>query len=340
MIKWYEKSGEESDIVLSTRIRFARNLKEFPFECRLKKEDKNKISKLVSDAILEGNSLSDRFNVIEVEKLEQNRAVSLVEKHLVSPEFISNKEGRTLLLSDDEEISIMINEEDHIRIQVMKEGLALNKMYDLIDKIDNLLDEKLSYAFDDKFGYLTACPTNLGTGMRASLLMHLPALQESGALSRIAADLSKLGLALRGTYGEGSSPKGALYQLSNQISLGISEIEAIKNLNNIALQLATQERNARKSMAKHEEVLDMISRSYGILSNARILNNEEFMELISNIRLGVEIGLIKGISYDTIDSLIVNSQPATLSYNSKQSLTPAQRDRVRADLVAKTLSKT
>ena len=339
MTKWYEKSGKESDVVISSRIRLARNLKDFPFALKLKKEDKNKIAKTIENAILKEEQFKDKFQVIDIEKLNQGQRVSLVEKHLVSPEFISKTEGRHLILSKDESISLMINEEDHIRLQVMKEGLSLEESYDIANKIDEFLDEHLSYAFDKKLGYLTACPTNLGTGMRASIMLHLPALQESGSINRISSGLLKLGFAIRGTYGEGSAVKGALYQLSNQVSLGISESEAIKNLKDIAAQLISQERAARESMLKHEEVLDMIGRSLGILLNAKMINNDEFMELISNIRLGIGIGEIKNISYDTINSLIVNCQPATLSLISNENLNGRQRDIKRASLIKETLSK-
>lgn len=339
MTKWYEKSGNESDVVISTRIRFARNLKEFPFECKLKKEEKRKIRDIVNNAILNRGDIFDKFSLIELEKLNQTECASLVEKHLVSPEFISNREGRALLLKDDESISIMINEEDHIRLQVMKEGFSLDETYYIADKVDKLMDKNLSYAFDKNLGYLTQCPTNLGTGMRASLLLHLPALQESGSLSRISSGLSKLGLELRGTYGEGTKAKGALYQLSNQVTLGISEIEAIKNLKDISMQLASQERNARHSISKHVEVLDVIGRSFGVILNAKILNNDEFMELISNVRLGIDIGVINNVSYDTVNALIVNCQPATLSKNKGEELTTRQRDKIRVEIIKEALSK-
>ena len=208
MKKWYEKAGEQGDIIVSTRIRLARNLKNFPFPCKLQKDGMLKVDTIVRDAILNGNSaIAGDFEYIDMGSLTQIDAVSLVERHLVSPEFASEREGRGLLLMKDESVSIMINEEDHLRIQVMQQGLALDEAYQMANRLDTLLDERLKFAFDDRLGYLTQCPTNLGTGMRASLMLHLPALQDSGAMNRIAGNLSKLGMTIRGLYGEGTQPK-------------------------------------------------------------------------------------------------------------------------------------
>lgn len=340
MNRWYEKSGEMGDIIISTRIRLARNLKKYPFPCKLSIKDKKEINKIVTDVLVNGNSaLSNRFKIIDLDKLNEINAVSLVERHLVSPNFISNKKSGRLLLLDDETVSIMLNEEDHIRIQVMKEGFDLSGSYDLADKIDSLLGENLSYAFNNKLGYLTQCPTNLGTGLRASVMLHLPALQKNGYINRISSDLSKLGLTLRGSYGEGTQAVGAIYQMSNQVTLGLSEKDAINNLKNVTLQLIEQEKAARNMISKDITILDNIGRSLGILLNSRILSNEEFMNLISNVRLGISIGEINNINYDVINSLIINVQPATLMKNEGKEMTPSQRDEIRAKIVKETLSK-
>ncbi len=341
MDKWYDKSGSEGDVIISTRIRFARNLKEYPFPCRLSDEGKCKVAALVKDAVLNGNSvLANRFEYIQMSELTQEEAVSLVERHLVSPEFISDRQGRGLLLFDDESVSIMINEEDHLRIQVMSQGLDLDNAYDIADKIDTLLDEQLNFAFNDKLGYLTQCPTNLGTGMRASLMLHLPALQQSKAMNRIASTLSKLGLVLRGMYGEGSEPKGAIYQLSNQVTLGISEEQAMNNLKDIAMQLVAQEKEARNALVKNIEAIDAISRSYGLSRYARLISNDECMKLLSNIRLGIAMGIIEKMDLDIINRLMIETQPATLMKNVGRKLTPSERDRIRADVVRSTMLKT
>ncbi|MCI9273290.1 MAG: protein arginine kinase [Clostridiales bacterium] len=339
MNKWYEKTGEQGDVIVSTRIRLARNLMNDPFPCKLQKDGMLKVDKAVKDAVIHGNSaISNQFEYIDMGALSQTEAVSLVERHLVSPEFVSEREGRGLLLMNDESVSIMINEEDHLRIQVMQQGMALEEAYRMADRLDTLLDERLKFAFDDRLGYLTQCPTNLGTGMRASLMLHLPALQDSGAMDRIAGNLSKLGLTIRGIYGEGTQPKGALYQLSNQVTLGLSEEAAISNLRDIALQLVSQERAARESISRHLETQDAIGRSLGILLNARLLNNDEFMKLISNVRLGISMGIIDNISYDQISALMIEAQPATLMKNVGKTMTPPERDKRRAELVKERLS--
>lgn len=339
MMKWYEKSGQEADAVISTRVRLARNLSEYPFPVKMTAEQREKVEQAVRDAVMRGNSsISNNFRFISLDDISQNEAVSLVERHLVSPEFISAPNGRGLLLTQDETVSIMINEEDHLRIQVMCEGLDLEGAYEIVDRVDALLNESLHFAFDEDLGYLTQCPTNLGTGMRASLMLHLPALQESGAMRRVASSLSKLGLVIRGIYGEGSEPVGAIYQLSNQVTLGLSEQAAIANLKSIADQLIAQERAARTELVKTVEAQDQIFRSIGILKSARVLSSDEFMRLISYVRMGIATGLLTGISYDAMNSLIVQVQPATMMLTKK--MTTAERDALRASIVSQRLNVT
>lgn len=339
MKKWYEKSGQEADVVISTRVRLARNLSDYPFPVKMTAEQREKVEQAVRDAVMRGNSsISNQFRFISLDDISQNEAVSLVERHLVSPEFISAPNGRGLLLTQDETVSVMINEEDHLRIQVMCEGLDLEGAYEMVDRVDALLNESLHFAFDEDLGYLTQCPTNLGTGMRASLMLHLPALQESGAMRRVASSLSKLGLVIRGIYGEGSEPVGAIYQLSNQVTLGLSEQSAIANLKSIAGQLIAQERAARVELVKTVETQDQIFRSIGILKSARVLSSDEFMRLISYVRMGVATELLTGISYDTINSLIVQVQPATMMLTKK--MTTAERDALRASTVSQRLNVT
>lgn len=336
--KKYDELKDLSDVVISTRIRFARNLEDYPFPCRLSGEKKFKVANTVKDAVLEGHSaISDKFKYIQMSELTQEEAVSLVERHLVSPEFISDRLGRGLLILDDESVSIMINEEDHVRIQVIKQNMDLDGAYDLADKIDTLLDERLNFAFNEKFGYLTQCPTNIGTGMRASLMMHLPALKESGAMGKISASLSKLGLVIRGIYGEGTEPLGAIFQLSNQVTLGISEQEAINNLRDIAHQLVMQERAAREALSKNINILDGIYRSYGILHYAKLMSNNECMKLLSNLRFGIEMGIFENIDANTVNRLFIEIQPATLMKNIGKKLSAAERDQIRAELVRNTL---
>ncbi len=329
-----------SNVVMLTRIRLARNLRKYPFPCRLNTDGKNKVVETVVGAIKNSNSpLADDFDVLYVKDLSEAQRISLVEAHLASPEFISDSAGRAIVLSKDREMSIMINEEDHIRLQILKKGFDLEGAYDVADKLDTLLDENLDFAFDEKLGYLTQCPTNLGTGMRASVMLHLPALQKSRAVSRIAGNLQKLGLTIRGTYGEGSEPEGAMYQLSNQVTLGISEKAAIDNLKNITTQLVNQELSAQKRIAESVRTQDKVLRSLGILRSAKLISCDEAMTLLSNVRFGINAGLLEDIDINTIDKLIFDIQPATMIVNKQESLTAEQRDILRAEYIGKVLKK-
>lgn len=336
--KWYAVNGAEGDVVVSTRIRLARNLHNYPFPSRLSKEVKDEIAQKIYGAVKESTSpLTNQLMFIDMSSLSEEQAVSLAETHIISPEFASDTEGRYLLLSKDDCISIMINEEDHLRIQVLSAGLSLAEAYATASSIDTMLDNQLKFAFNKKLGFLTQCPTNLGTGLRASVMLHLPALQSRRAMERISDNLSKLGLVLRGTYGEGSEPKGALYQLSNQVTLGISEETALENLKNIAMQLIEQERSTREAMKNNVELLDTIDRSLGLLKSARLLNGTECMKLLSNVRLGIALGEIKDISFATVNQLMVTLQPATLMVIAKEKLSPQERDIKRAQQIREKL---
>ncbi|MCH5202276.1 MAG: protein arginine kinase [Oscillospiraceae bacterium] len=328
----------DNNVVISTRIRLARNLKDYPFPCRLNETGMNEVNEKIRDALLQGNSaIAKDFQYIDFEDMSDTMKVSLVEKHLVSPEFISNTKGRALLLLNDGTVGIMLNEEDHIRLQIIEKGFCLEKTYDLADKIDTLLDEHLSFAFDEKLGYLTQCPTNIGTGMRASVMLHLPALKKSGAMNMLAGNLNKLGLTIRGTYGEGTASEGAIYQLSNQVSLGISEKAAIENLKNVTIQLVNQEVKQRETLVKSIETKDTVMRSLGLLKNACLMTHKEAVNLLSNVRFGICAGLIKDVDLEKINDLITEIQPATLMTALNKHLSPKDRDIKRADYIREKL---
>ena len=338
--KWYEKSGNCGDVVCSTRVRLARNLKQFPFPAKATDPQREAVEQKARDALLSGNSiLSKEFRFVPLENASEEEAVSLVERHIVSPEFISDRRGKAVLISDDESISIMVNEEDHLRIQVLREGFSLKEAAETADRIDTLLSETLDFAYDPEFGYLTQCPTNLGTGMRASVMLHLPALTENGAMPRIASNLSKLGLTLRGTYGEGSKSVGGLYQLSNQITLGLSENEAIENLRSITVQLMEEERKARSQMAQDVAWQDKIDRAAGILKTARVLSSSECMELLSYVRFGISVGILQGVTTEELNGLMVNVQPGTLMAKAGKPLDQNQCDVLRATKVREVCAK-
>ena len=328
-----------SNEVISTRVRLARNLKDYPFPCRLSEQGRKKVIEKVTSAIRDSNSsIASDFNLIKLDDLTEAQGVSLVERHLVSPEFISETEGRALLLSKDESMSIMINEEDHIRLQVITDGLSLEQAYDTADKLDTLLDENLEFAFDDKLGYLTQCPTNLGTGMRASVMLHLPALEKSRTIGRIAGNLSKLGLTIRGAYGEGSIFSIRESTTSAVTSFICPDKMPKRTFDNITKQLVSQEQQARERLAKSIDIQDSVSRSLGLLKSAMVMTHDEALKLLSNVRFGILSGQIKDVTAEVVDSLMEKIEPATLMVNSGKNLSAQERDIERAKILREALS--
>lgn len=333
--KWYLGTGAQNDVVINTSIHLARNIRNYPFPNRLTLPEKLKVNSVIKDAAdtIDGYS----FNYAEMKTLSQAEVVSLAERHLVSPEFASSRDGRALLLTEDEAVSIMLNEEDHIRLQVMYAGFALDEAYRTAGSIDKALSHELDFAFDERLGYLTQDPTALGTGMKASVVLHLPALVSTSQITKIITMVSKLGLSLRGSYGEGAAAKGDMFRLSNTITLGISEKAAIENLKSIALQIAAQERTAREELFKAPVTEDRIYRAYGVLKYARMIDTSEFMDLMSLVRLGAVKGLIN-MECAHIEALMIHMQPATISLSVDRPLDRVERDKLRAMLVRQSLS--
>ncbi len=333
--KWYLGTGAQNDVVINTSIHLARNIRNYPFPNRLALPEKLKVNSVIKDAAdtIDGYS----FNYAEMKTLSQAELVSLAERHLVSPEFASSRDGRALLLTEDEAVSIMLNEEDHIRLQVMYAGFALDEAYRTAGSIDKALSHELDFAFDERLGYLTQDPTTLGTGMKASVVLHLPALVSTSQITKIITMVSKLGLSLRGSYGEGAAAKGDMFRLSNTITLGISEKAAIENLKSIALQIAAQERTAREELFKAPVTEDRIYRAYGVLKYARMIDTSEFMDLMSLVRLGAVKGLIN-MECSHIEALMIHMQPATISLSVDRPLDRIERDKLRAMLVRQSLS--
>ncbi len=332
MAKWYETSD---NIAVSTRIRIARNISNYPFPNRLNTAQKIELNKKIVDSIFNSNSaLKEQLKSIDMGSLSDIEALSLVEKHLISYEFAQNRVGKTLILSNDESISIMLCEEDHIRIQVIKSGFNIDEAYDIANKIDTVLSENMNFAFDDELGYITACPTNLGTGLRASVMLHLPCLEKLDKIDSLVTSISKIGLTIRGLYGEGSKSKAGLYQISNQVTLGISEKNAIENLKTIAGQIIKNEESSIDLFDKLQ-IEDTVFRSYGLLSNARILSANEMMINISNVILGKRLGIIKNIDCSLI-KLLFETQTATLKLKEQ---TENNIDVIRADIIRKSIAK-
>lgn len=324
-------------VIISSRVRLARNLRDYPFPNRMTDAGREEICEKVKAVTCGKDFCGYKFMAVKMEDVNEFDRVAMVERHLISPEFASGDKGKLLITTENEEISIMVGEEDHLRIQVILPTFDIEKAYEIADSLDTELDKHLHFAFDKRLGYLTQCPTNLGTGMRASIMMHLPALKESRTVSRIAANLSKLGLVIRGAFGEDTEARGAMYQISNQVSLGISEKAAIDNLKSITEQLVNSELKTRETMMQSFEYQDKIGRSYGILITARLISHKEAVKLLSNLRVGICEGLIDSVTLETVDSLMLKIQPASIMRLKGTRLTPDERDRVRAEIIREEL---
>lgn len=327
---WY-KEKLDSDIIVSTRVRLARNLEKYPFPNRLNEEGKTKVLDELKDAVLgSGSTLAKSFNYTAMKDLSPEEKQALSEKHLISVEMAKQDMGG-VLISEDENMSIMMLEEDHLRLQIILGGFRLKDAWELADKVDNVIEENVSYAFSEEFGYLTACPTNTGTGMRASVMMHLPALTITNNMNNIISSASKLGLTVRGLYGEGSKAYGNLYQVSNQVTLGVSEEEIISSLENIVKQIEKLETDARNKLKENHEFADKLWRAYGTLKYARIVSSSEAKALISEVILGKNMGIIDIEEKMPLISLMVETEPALIMNGEK--LSPAERDKKRGELL-------
>lgn len=328
MSDMYLGTGEQSDIVISTVITVSRNLEDVPFPCKLNSREKTRVCELIKKEVCD----IDNFKYIDPKLLTKSQLISFAEKCFCTPEFVSDTDGRGLLIDEKTKTFVMINETEHICMRVIENGLSLKKTYERIDLLDERLNGKLNFAFDEQLGYLTASPSILGTAMNACLILHLPALSVRGRLNSITNTVQKLGLSLRPAYSQLRSENGDIYMLSNGITLGISEYSAIENLEATALQIITQERELRKQLVKQIETVDMIYRALGILKNSRILPFKEFLELASHLRLGA-VSEILNMDKTVIDRLIFDMQPAAINAGSERLLSERERDIARADAV-------
>ena len=330
MSSWYTTHAPEDDIAVSTRIRLARNLSGLPFPARMTPEQRRELNLKVKNAVLQSNTpFAKSLKYIDMADVPQTEIAAMVERHIISPEFAEENADRAIIISADESISIMIGEEDHVRIQVILGGLQLEKAYDTAEQLDSLLYNELHFAFDRSLGFLTECPTNLGTGLRASVMLHLPVTESNGEISSIAETVGKIGFTVRGMYGEGTKASASMYQVSNQITLGISEKNAIDNLKIITAQLIDKERKVRNGLNKIK-LEDMCFRALGTLQNSRILSSKEMMDLLSRIKLGISMGIIKT---DVLPiKLFIEGQPNMLMKKYGQ-LEPEERDIYRAAFI-------
>jgi protein arginine kinase len=337
---WVKGHGPLNNIVLSSRLRLARNIKDIPFPFKAS-DEQLKIVMNQSEEILKNNKIFSNFKIIDLNNLTAMQISFLVEKRLISIALAKYiRPYRAFIYNPDETISIMINEEDHYRIQAMLPGFQLKRVWELIDWYDNKIEEDVEYAFNDIEGFLTCCPTNVGTGLRASVMLHLPALIVTNRLQELMNMVSKKGYAVRGFYGEGTNFQGNLFQVSNQITLGLSEMKIIENLEIIIKELIDEERKARKELLIHskQKVEDQVMRSYGILKNAKIISTTEAVNLLSNIRFGIEMGLLIKIGYDAINRLMLIIQPGYLQLIKEKKMNQVQRGLARAEIIQEQLN--
>ncbi|MEL7498037.1 MAG: protein arginine kinase [Planctomycetota bacterium] len=330
--EWLRGSGPESDIVMSSRIRLARNLADYPFIRRCNDIDKANLESTVRERISGNEQLSDLsfINVAELDLLDRQL---LVERQLISRELANSDGARSVAIDPQERLSLMVNEEDHLRIQVIKSGLDLDGAWQQINQVDDEIESGLTYAFHPKLGYLTACPTNVGTGMRVSVLVHLPALVITKRIERVFRSAQKINLVVRGLYGEGTQAMGDFYQVSNQITLGKSETQLIELVQEITDIVIEYERKARDFLIneKQNDLFDKVSRAYGLLQNAQQISSEETMHLLSRVRMGVNLGLIGNLEIPDINQLFIRTQPAHLQKIHQTELDTDQRNIERAN---------
>ncbi|MBT3319072.1 MAG: protein arginine kinase [Clostridia bacterium] len=332
MPKWLTKDAPENDVIVSSRMRLARNLSDVPFPTKIKKpEDIEKVHDCAKQSILK----SPEFTYSRLSDMDALGKRALIERHIISSE-LSRKQDSGLIKSSDESISVMIMEEDHYRLQSLVAGFSPNKAYSDVDLLDKMLSDGVSYAYDERLGFLTSCPTNAGTGLRASVMMHLPALTASRGIERISSMISKVGMTVRGAYGEGSAASGSFYQISNQVTLGVTEQEIIKRLTTTVKTVMDYERNTRKQMHKNLGIVleDKIWRAIGVLKNARRMGYNEAQKLISDVALGVALGIVPKITSSELYSVMMDSRPAIIA-EQKGKMTPQQRDIIRANMIRK-----
>lgn len=340
---WLSGTGPEGEIVLSSRIRLARNLRTLPFPGRASAEQLGKIVSALKEVPqeLKAND-GHEYAFVELDRLVPLARYVLVEKHIISLNHVTEPANRALIVSDDASVSIMVNEEDHLRLQCLEAGLNLGVALDKANAIDDIIEAKHDIAFMDNIGYLTSCPTNIGTGLRASVMVHLPALVLTKQMGRIVAIATQLGLTVRGLYGEGTEAAGNIFQISNQVTLGRNEHDIITNLNGVVKQIVDKERMARRLLATDspDALADRVWRSYGVLRYAQSISAQEALSLLSEVRLGIDLGVIDEAQPDVFTKLLVMTRPNFLQNLAGDiALNQTESDKLRAKLIRKSLQK-
>lgn len=339
MLKWFDEKGKNDDVVLATRVRLSRNLNKYPFSTKMSDGDaKELVEEMIKicseEKMLPGNTCS--CNLTE---MNENNRIALVERHILSPVMVEKKQSMGLLINEQETAELMINEEDHLRIQTLSGGMNIADAYVRADKIDDRISEKFDIAYDEKYGYLTTCPTNVGTGLRISYLLFLPALGLTGKINTLISEISKYGVSLRGAYEGGIERQSAFFQISNQKTLGCSEQEIIENLNTIACQIVKQERVSREYLFTHNynAVEDQIYRSYGVLKYTKQIDSKQAVALLAQVMFGTKTGIVKLEEGENLYEMIMNIQPYAIQAKAGKSLGSMTRDRLRAEYVNKNL---
>ena len=332
--EWLEGAGEEEELVLSSRVRLARNLDRVPFPHRAKPSVKREVLQQVEKSLLDSASMRSAIT-IEMDAIPANDRMVLLERHLVSIEMVQDHEKSALVVQKGERLSAMINEEDHLRIQSLESGLSIRSAFERIEELDDELDERLNYAFSENLGFLTACPTNVGTGLRVSAMVHLPGIVHNKDLPQIIKGLNNVRLTVRGMYGEGSNAMGNIFQISNGITLGLSEEDTVRGLESHLRKVLEFEKKAREVLLRKARSLleDRIYRAHGILRSARLVTSKEAMDLLSDVRLGVGLGIINDVSIAKLNELLIMIKPMHLQELHGRPMSPEERDKVRADFI-------
>lgn len=338
--KWLNGDGPASDVVISTRIRLARNIVGFPFMSRADNDTRARIVGQVRDAVFQSSSKND-YQFVDVESLGELDRRLLNERQLISRELCDAEGARGVIIDRGEQTSIMLNEEDHLRMQVLNSGLSLEKCWDEINQLDDDIESRVRFAYDDRLGYLTACPTNVGTGIRVSVMLHLPALRITREIQKVHEAAQKINLAVRGMYGEGSQAMGDFYQISNQITLGCSEEELMSNLSDVIPNILGYERRVRDLLCRDNKAQldDKVSRSLGTLRSARSISSEETMVLLSSLRLGLNLGMIEDVELSLVNELFVHIQPAHIQKLHGDALDTSERNEARAEYLRSRLGE-
>jgi protein arginine kinase len=331
--EWLMGGGPDAKIVVSSRVRFARNVRGFVFPGRADTETRNRVRELIEES-LERSRLMQGSLSVRLDELGELDRQFLVERHLISREHARGDEGSALAIGDKEIMSLMVNEEDHLRLQILRSGFQLKEALAEINEMDDELEKSIEYAFLPTVGYLTSCPTNVGTGMRASVMLHLPGLVVANQINQVVQAIAKLGLAVRGLYGEGTEASGNLFQISNQVTLGMAEKDIVDNLEKVINQIVEHEKKAQQALFRKnfKALEDRVCRAYGMLTSARIISSKETIDLLSALKLGIDFHIVD-IDLGTINELFIVTQPAHLQKLAERELKPEERDVVRADLI-------